>query len=259
MPGRLDGKVAIVTGAATGLGREIARLYAEEGAKVVVADIRAPEAQETVEAIRAAGGQAVFASTDVTKSDDVRAAVALAESEFGKLDIMTANAGILGRGSWERLEDTSEEDFEQVIDINLGGVFRCFKYAIPAIRRAGGGAMSVTASNAAHLGFPRLDAYCASKAGAVALVKSLSSDLAEDKIRVNAVSPGSIATELGQHTAELKADKDSPATGGNAGRPGLRAEPREIAYVHLFLVSDEASFVNGHSLIADGGRIVIPA
>lgn len=257
MPGRLAGKVAVVTGGATGLGREIAKLYAEEGAKVVVADIRPQEAEETVAAIRAAGGEAIFASTDVTKGADVEAAVAAAEREFGKLDIMTANAGILGRQAYERLEDTDEDAFDQVLDVNLGGVFRCFKYALPALRRAGGGAMTATASNAAHLGFSRLDAYCASKAGVVGLVKSLAADLLGENIRVNAVSPGSIATDLSAHTAELKGSSEVVVH----GRPQItrRAEPREVAYVHLFLVSDEASFVNGHSLIADAGRIVVPA
>jgi NAD(P)-dependent dehydrogenase (short-subunit alcohol dehydrogenase family) len=257
MPGRLEDKVAIVTGGATGLGREIAKLYAEEGAKVTVADMRPEEGQQTVDEILAAGGDSRFVKMDVTDDAQVEAGVAEAEEAYGRLDVMTANAGILGRGAYERLEDVALVDFRHVIDVNLLGVMHCFRHAIPALRRAGGGAMTATASNAAHLGMPRLEAYCASKAAVVALVKCLAVDLAADNIRVNAVSPGSISTELTRHTAELKGDPDYRS--GQVRGTNARAEPREIAYAHLFLVSSESSFVTGHSLIADGGRTVTAA
>ena len=149
--GRLDGKVAIVTGAATGLGRETAVLYAEEGAKVVVADVRRDEAQATVGRIRAAGGEATFIATDVSDRDAVRALVEATEEHHGGLHVMTANAGILGRGAGKSLEDITEEEIEQTMAVNFGGVARCFKYAIPLIRRSGGGAMTATASLSAHL------------------------------------------------------------------------------------------------------------
>jgi NAD(P)-dependent dehydrogenase (short-subunit alcohol dehydrogenase family) len=250
---RLAGKVAIVTGAATGLGREIAELYAAEGAQVVVADVRGPDGDETVAAIREAGGEAVFARTDVTKTADVRAAVETAEREFGRLDVMTANAGMLGRGAYDRLEDIAEEDFEQVMAVNLNGVFYAFKHAIPAIRRAGGGVMTATASVGAYIGGGRIEAYSASKAAVVALVRALAGDLMEDGIRVNAVAPGSIVTDFGKRTAELRGDPDFALPIDPNRKPIPRAQPRQIAEAHLFLASADASFVTGSTLVADGG------
>jgi NAD(P)-dependent dehydrogenase (short-subunit alcohol dehydrogenase family) len=257
MSSRLAGKVAIVTGASTGLGRATATLYAEEGAQVVVADIRPTEGEETAESIRAAGGDAIFVQANVADEEDVKALVDRAESHYGKLDIMTANAGILGRGAMKSLEEITTEEFKEIMDVNFYGVYHSFKYAIPAIRRAGGGAMSATSSLAAHRGYAKLPAYCASKGAVVALMQSLAADLAPE-IRVNAVSAGQMVTEIGVHMAEDKGIElaSQPRT---AEQPFGRAQPREMAMAHLFLVSDEASSVNGQALIVDGGRSILPA
>jgi NAD(P)-dependent dehydrogenase (short-subunit alcohol dehydrogenase family) len=264
--GRLTGKVAIVTGAATGLGRAIAQVYAEEGAKVVVSDIRADEAEATARSIREDGGEAIAVRTDVSRSADVQELVATAERELGALHIMTANAGILGRGSGKSLVDMSDEEFAEIMDVNCGGVVLCFKHSIPAIRRAGGGAMTATASLAAHRGYADLPAYCTSKAAVTGLVRSLAADLAPE-IRVNAVAAGSMQTELGVHTAELKGIDPAELVTRRRGQAGAGARddafarvahPREVALAHLFLASDEASFITGQSLLVDNGRSILP-
>jgi NAD(P)-dependent dehydrogenase (short-subunit alcohol dehydrogenase family) len=259
---RLKDKVAIVTGAGTGLGRETALLYAEEGARVAVADVRADEGEATVRRITDAGGEAIFVATDVSSVDAVRALIAQTEAHFGALHVMTANAGILGRGAGKRLAELPEDEFEQIMAVNFWGVVHSLKQAIAPIERAGGGAMTVTASLAGHFGYPTLPAYASSKHAILGLVKSLAADLAP-RIRVNAVSAGSMATEIGAHTAE--AQGRDPATAG----PGpvlradatdhFRAHPRQVAFAHLFLASDEASFVSGQALVVDGGRTVTPA
>lgn len=263
--GRLDGKVAIVTGAGTGLGREIAVLYAEEGAKVVVADVREKEAGETVERIRLAQGEAFFVPTDVAVREQVRALIEATEQRYGALHVMTANAGILGRGAGKRLEALTEEEIEQIMAVNFWGVCHALKYAVAPIRRAGGGAMTVTASLAGHYGYADLPAYAASKHAIIGLTRSLAADLAPT-IRVNAVSAGSMVTEIGAHAAEAKGLDSSQATSHRdpqavqgATKEHFRALPRQVAYAHLFLASDEASFVNGQALIVDGGRTAVAA
>jgi NAD(P)-dependent dehydrogenase (short-subunit alcohol dehydrogenase family) len=262
---RLKGKVAIITGSGTGLGRAIAQLFVEEEAKVVVADIREKDGEGTVKIIRDMGGEAIFVKTDVSKSADVQNLVHAAEDRYGKLNIMVANAGIMGRGSGKPLAEIPEEEWWEIVNVNLGGVFLCFKYAIPAILRAGGGAMTATASLAAHRAFKRNDAYCASKGAIVSMVRSLAYDLAPT-IRVNAVSPGAMKTELIPHMNEAKGiTTPTPPMGalqpGQPPPPPIRrfSDPREVACAHLYLVSDEASFITGQTLIADGGWGIPPA
>jgi NAD(P)-dependent dehydrogenase (short-subunit alcohol dehydrogenase family) len=251
--GRLAGKVAIVTGAGTGLGHETARLYAREGASVVVSDIRETEGAETVGFIREAGGEAIFTQADVAKSDDVRDLVASAEERYGAVHIMTANAGILGRGATKHLVDLSEEELDDVLQVNLLGVLRSFKFAIPAIQRAGGGAMTATSSIAAHRGIPTLPAYSASKGGVEALVRSLAMDLWPD-IRVNAVTAGSMSTPIYEHFLEEQGI--APSTEPTLRATAAISDPAVVAHTHLFLVSDEAAFTTGQAVIADGGRSV---
>jgi NAD(P)-dependent dehydrogenase (short-subunit alcohol dehydrogenase family) len=257
--GRLSGKIAIVTGGATGIGRATAMLYAEEDAKVVVSDLRPAEGERTVKEITDAGGDAIFIATDVSKSEDVQRLIRETESHYGALHVMTANAGILGRGHNKSLIDITEDEIDQIMSVNFGGVVRSFKYAIPAILRAGGGAMTATASLSGHRGYAKLPAYCASKAAVIGLVQSVAADLVPH-IRVNAVSPGTVKTEISAHNEEETGTRPTPPPGSVSELPYARpGDPRELAQAHLWLVSDDASFVTGQALLVDNGRSVVPA
>jgi NAD(P)-dependent dehydrogenase (short-subunit alcohol dehydrogenase family) len=260
--GRLDGKVALITGAASGLGEATAKLFAREGASVVIADVHDERGTKVMAEIKEHGGEATYVHTDVTSADQVKNAVRAAEQTYGKLNVVIANAGILGSGSSKTVEQITEEEWATIINVNLTGVMRTFKYAIPALRRAGGGAMSATSSIAgvARVG-DTLSAYSASKAGINSLVKQLAYELADDNIRVNCVCPGGMETriwESGELTPEqLRARNARQQTQAAAqGRLGRRSEPVEVANAHLFLVSDEASFVTGQAVIADGGSTI---
>ena len=251
MVGRIANRIAVVTGAATGIGKEIAKLYADQGARVALSDIRTEEGEELAHDIRAAGGEAIFLAADVARSDDLERMVRQAEQHFGGLDILTANAGVLGRNPWTPLHETRAEDFEQVMAINFYGVANAFKFAIPALLRSGGGALTATTSLSAHRAVRGLDAYSASKAAVTGLVQSLTAEYSPT-IRINAVAPGAVETDLPAHTAELNA--------GSVNWPERAhvpvGAPRDIAFAHLFLVSDEAAFVTGQVLKVDGGRSV---
>jgi NAD(P)-dependent dehydrogenase (short-subunit alcohol dehydrogenase family) len=255
--GKLAGKSAIVTGAATGIGRAIATLYAREGARVGVADVRRTQGEQTVAAIRGEGGDALFVECDVTSAESLQTAVDTAEHAFGGVHVMTANAGILGRGAGKPLAELTDDEIAQVMDVNFLGVVNAFRAAIPAIERAGGGAMTATASIAAHRGVATLPIYCASKGAVVSLVRAVAADLAP-RIRVNAVSPGSTATEISAHNAEERGTTEIRTYGRPTADAFARvADPSEVAHAHLFLVSDDASFVNGQTLIADGGKTIL--
>lgn len=251
MSDRLQGKVAVVTGAATGLGRATAALYAEEGAKVVVADVDDVEGRATVRTIVEAGGEALFVPTDVGRSTDVQRLVATTEDHFGALHIVTANAGTLGGMLYRPLTEIAEVDFADVMRVNFGGTMLCFKHAIPAILRAGGGAMTATAALSAHVGYAGLAAYSSSKGAIVALVRCLAAELGET-IRVNAVAGGGgVASRLGVRSGATF-DSDAWAR-AEATRTVRDNDPREVAYAHLFLVSHEASYINGQVIVADLG------
>ena len=259
--GRVEGKVAIVTGAASGLGEATAKLFAQEGAKVVVADVHEPHGAEVVSAIKESGGEAMFAYTDVTKAEDVKQTVQTAEERYGKLDIMIANAGIMGSACTKSAEEITEEEWDLVININLTGVLRSFKHAIPAIRRAGGGAMSATASVAgvARVGETQA-AYNASKAGVVALVKQVAYEVMDDNIRVNCVCPGGMDTRIFEtqnlSAAQMEAWQARRQAMRKEGRRGVMVNPMEMAYSHLFLCSDEAAFITGQPLVVDAGFLI---
>lgn len=259
-----EGKVAIIAGGASGLGRSTADLMAEEGAQVVIADKNQERGEAAAKEIEAAGGTAVFRLTDVRQTEDVKSAVQYAEDTFGKLDIMVVTAGIVGGASMKRLEDVTEDEFLEIHNVNLFGTWRCFKYAAPAIRRAGGGSMSATSSMAGieTLSGGLLGAYSSSKAGVASVSSYFASELIKDRIRVNTVCPGGMATNIGESypyaTPELlelmNALMYSPKAWWEASYPV--AEPIEIARVHLFLNSKLADFVTGQVLLADGGAFM---
>ncbi|MER7007554.1 SDR family oxidoreductase [Dactylosporangium sp. NPDC000555] len=257
MVNRLAKKVAIVTGGASGIGLETVRLYAEEGARVVAADFRDDEGTAEIDALRGQGLDCTYVHCDVTVRDEVVDLVRRTESLYGPLNIMTANAGINGRGR-ARLADVRDEDAEEIMRVNWLGVYYSFKFAIPSIRKAGRGALTATSSLAEHRGFPALPVYSASKAAVSGLARSLASDLFP-QIRVNVVSSGRVETKMFEHTAELMGiARDEIPADWNSGTSG-RAKPREIAYAHLFLASDEASFITGQTLMVDGGQgIMLP-
>ncbi|MBW2368368.1 MAG: SDR family oxidoreductase [Deltaproteobacteria bacterium] len=249
---QLTGQVAIVTGAASGIGRATAQLFAREGASVVVADINEKGGHETVRRIEETGGLASFIKTDVANSSQVKAMVLSAVETYGGLDILHANAGIDCAGKLVR--DLDDEAWERVIDVNLTGVFRCCRSAIPEIDKRGGGAIVITSSDMGIKPFMGCAAYAAAKAGLISLSKILALECAQSGIRVNAIAPGETDTAMG-----LKAIAEDPEVVKACERwiPLKRmADPIEIAHVALFLVSKASSYITGETILSDGGRML---
>lgn len=247
---RLEGKVALVTGAGSGIGRATALLFAREGAKVLVVDVNTAAGKETVDQIAAVGGQAAFAHADVSKAADCAAMVQAAEKNFGKLTVLFNNAGISHADDDDAVK-TSEEVWDLTMAINLKSVFLGCKFGIPALRRAGGGSVINTASFVAHLGAatPQL-AYTASKGGVLAMSRELAAVHARENIRVNALSPGPLRTELLMKYLNTDEKKQRRLVHVPMGRFG---EAQEIAQAALFLASDESSFMTGSEFLVDGG------
>jgi len=250
MAGLVAGKVAVVTGGGSGIGRSTALAFSREGAKVVVADVTVEGGEETVSLVKKAGGEAIFVKTDVSKSAEVEALVNKTVATYGRLDCAHNNAGIGGR-MVPIVEDT-EENWDRVIAINLTGVWYCLKYEIPQMLKQGGGAIVNTASDAGLVGVRRTATYCASKHGVVGLTKTAALEYAKQNIRVNTVCPGPIDTPL------LRGGTDRPlprfAEKMMSAQPGGRlGQPEEIAEAVVWLCSDAASFVTGHAMSVDGG------
>jgi NAD(P)-dependent dehydrogenase (short-subunit alcohol dehydrogenase family) len=244
---RLEGKAAVVTGAARGFGRAIAERFAEEGASVVLGDVLVEEGEEAAAAIKDSGGTARFVRADVTSPAEVAAMIDLAEKDFGHLDIVVANAGIVVLSS---MEDMTEEQFDRQVGVNLKGTWLTLKLSLPALRRAGGGSIVVTASAAAFKGLAG-SLYGATKAAAVMLTRNLALALGKDHIRCNAVAPGPVATELyGFSDAQSAAwvERWTPEV-----PLGFLGSPRDVADATLYLASDEARWVTGAVLAVDGG------
>ncbi|HSS51556.1 MAG TPA: glucose 1-dehydrogenase [Thermoanaerobaculia bacterium] len=247
---RLENKVALITGAGSGIGRETALLFAREGARVVVVDVNDAAGEAVVDEVKAAGGEAVYVHADVSKAADAEAMIRAAEANFGKLDVLFNNAGI-SHPQDDDAVTTEEEVWDLTMNINLKGVFLGCKYGIPALRRAGGGSIINTASFVAVLGAatPQL-AYTASKGGVLAMTRELATLHARENIRVNALCPGPLRTELLMKYLDTEEKRQRRLVHIPMGRFG---EAREIAKAALFLASDESSFTTGATFLVDGG------
>ena len=249
---KLENKTAIITGSSSGIGRATALRFAEEGAKIVVADIDVEGGEQTVAQVKQAGGTAVFHKTDISSEAEARALIVAAVSEFGGLDILVNNAATFVFGT---VEEASEEDWDRVLGVNVKGYAFCTKHAAPEIRKRGGGAIVNLASISGFVAQPAFVPYNTSKGAVLQFTRCTAMDLADDNIRVNCVCPGAI---------------DTPATSRHAKSVGLTkeelieqmkpdhmikrmGEPREIANAVLFLASDEASFITATTLMVDGG------
>jgi NAD(P)-dependent dehydrogenase (short-subunit alcohol dehydrogenase family) len=247
---RLSGKVAFITGAGMGMGREAAILFAEHGARVGVADINKAAAQQTVAQVEHAGGQAVAVVGDVSVEGDVERMIDETVRRFGALHILYNNAGVLWKDTDRSVVETDDAAWERVMAINLKSVFWVTKHGIPHLREAGGGSIVNVGSVSALVGFTRAqDAYTAAKGALISLTKSLAIQFGRDRIRCNILHPGIVDTPLQAPylTDELRREFE---TGIPLGRI---AQPREIALAALFLASDESSFMTGAELVIDGG------
>ena len=253
MPGQLNNKIVLITGAGSGIGRATALAFAREGARLFLTDISPAGGEETVAMVRAAGGEARFLKVDVTKAQEVESMVHGAVAAYGRLDVAFNNAGISGT-MFVPVADYGEDSWDRVIDINLKGVFLCLKYEMPAMLKNGGGAIVNTASVAGLVGSRVGVAYIASKHGVVGLTKAAALEYVTQGIRVNAVCPSWITTPL-----------TDPFMAGDPGLEGrmMNRQPggrlctvEEVAEAVVWLASDAASFITGHALAVDGGLVV---
>ncbi|PYS99783.1 MAG: short chain dehydrogenase [Acidobacteria bacterium] len=246
------GKVAFVTGAGSGIGRATALAFAREGASVTVADIFEESSRETARLIEEQGGRALSVTCDVTRSEDIKAALDKTIAEFGRLDVAFNNAGVEQKNL--AVADIDQDEFERLVGVNLRGVFLCMKYEIPLMLKQGGGAIVNTSSGAGVIGIKGGSAYAATKHAVIGLSKSAALDYAAQNIRVNVIAPGYIATPMMDRftggTEEGWAQVVSEEPIGRAGRP------EEIADSVVWLCSDAASFIVGHALVADGGQTI---
>jgi NAD(P)-dependent dehydrogenase (short-subunit alcohol dehydrogenase family) len=254
MTTELQGKVGLVTGGTSGIGRDTAVLFAKAGAKVVVAGRREREGKETIELIRAVGGDGLFVKTDVSKAVEVDVLIQKTAEKFGRLDIAFNNAGI--EGVWAPIVRQSEEDWDRTIDINLKGVWLCLKYEIrQMLKQGGGGAIVNMASIIGLIGSAGVAAYSASKHGVIGLTKTAALENAKSGIRINAVCPGFTETPMADRIFHAPAVHRYFLSCHPVGRFG---RPSEIAEAVLWMCSDRASFMTGQSLVLDGGFLAGP-
>ncbi len=255
MAGRLDGKIAIVTGGGKGIGAAVCAAFTEEGAAVGVLDYDADAAEAVARQLRDKGYAAQAFQADVRRAPNAEAAVARTVERFGGLDILINNAGVARYGE---APDFSEEDWDLVIDTNLKGPFLMAKYAIPAMRQRGGGAIVNTASVQAFASQQLVAAYSASKGGVVSMTRTMALDHAKDNIRVNCVCPGSVRTPMLRYAADLFVPDDPEAAMESWGRLhpiGKLTEPEDVARVFVFLASEDARVVTGAPFLVDGGLL----
>jgi len=241
----LEGKVAIVTGGGRGIGRAIAKRFAAEGAKVVIAQRDRPSGERTCQEIEQVGGTALFVETDVSKREAVEHLVQETVQRFGRIDILANNAGLMGING--PFLEVTQEEWDRMLAINLTGVFMCSQAAARVMARGGGGSILNVTSVNGFVPQPQCCAYGAAKGGVEILTRSMATDLAPYNIRVNAIAPGPI---------QSRSPDDEPPHPNNMTLLGRAGLPREVAEAALFLVSDESSFVTGQSLAVDGGTMV---
>ena len=246
----LEGKVALVTGGSSGIGRASALALAREGAKIVVADIAVEEGEDTVHLIEKANGEGIFVKADVSQIDQVKTLIKKVIAVYGSLDCAINNAGI--EGKMASLVAGTEDNWERVIDINLKGVWMCMKYEIPYMREQGGGSIvNMASTTGLRSGLKGYSTYAASKHGVIGLTKTAAVEYAKAGIRINAVCPGFIQTPMLESNPQLASElKSWLKTGVPVGRMGT---PEEVAEAVVWLSSSAASFVNGHAMVVDGG------
>jgi NAD(P)-dependent dehydrogenase (short-subunit alcohol dehydrogenase family) len=259
--GEFDGKAVIVTGGALGMGRDTAIAFGREGASVAVADINAEAGERTVGDIRRAGGKALLATADVAKASDTRRVVAETVRAFGGVDILFNNVGIQPLESYRNVEDTTEEQWDRIIDVNLKSRFLMSKYAIPEMRKRGGGVIINNASVQGLQSMRRVPAYAASKGGDLSLTRQMALDYAGENIRVVAICPGTIDTEMVRTAARAEGGniEETLARYGKSHPLGRIGTGQDIANTVLFLASDRASFITGSYFLVDGGYLALGA
>jgi NAD(P)-dependent dehydrogenase (short-subunit alcohol dehydrogenase family) len=258
--GLLEGKVAFITGGASGIGKGTALRFAQEGAQVCLADMLGAEGEKAREEIERAGGQALFVECDVSDPEAVRQAIDRTVAQYGKLNIVFANAGI--NGVWTPIEELRPEDWDKTLDTNLKGTYLTVHFAIPYLKKAGGGSIMITSSINGTRTFSAMgaSAYSTSKAGQVAFMKMAALELARYNIRVNAVCPGAIRTNIAdrtdiRHTEEIAIRIEMP--GDSPFLQHGQGEPSDIADTCLYLASDQSRFVTGVEIYVDGGASLL--
>jgi NAD(P)-dependent dehydrogenase (short-subunit alcohol dehydrogenase family) len=252
--GALDGRAAIITGAATGIGRATALVFARAGARLTLADVRADELALTVDAVRAAGGDAIPITADLARPDDCAAVVAAAERAAGRLDVLFNNAGVGTMVVGGTVETIALDKWDLALDVNVRAMYLVSRAALPALRRAGGGSIINTASVSAFRGSTGRPshAYAASKGAVLALTRAMAASYGRDRIRVNAICPGTIRTRL---TADIIERAEREAAEGRQIPLGRVGEPEDIARCALFLASDDAAWISGAEIVVDGGAL----
>jgi len=249
----LGGKVALITGAATGIGRASALLFSEAGAKVALADVRAPELERTASEVRAAGGEVTTLAADLARPDDCASVVASTVAAFGRLDVLLNNAGVGTMVVGGTVESIGLEHWDLAQDVNVRAIYLVSRVAVPHMRRAGGAIVNIASVSAFRGSVERPShAYAASKGAVLSLTRAMAASYGRDRIRVNAICPGTIRTRL---TADIVERVESAAKEGRGIPLGRVGEPEDIARCALFLASDAAGFISGTHIVVDGGAM----